>query len=351
MPWLLSGRVSLSLAGGVLAMASMNCSGVSPVPAESAGGALKGDLPPAPCGFGSKVSRAFHFEYAATISGLSREAKQVRVWVPLPRSDEAQVVSNLKVEVPAPYRESHDPHYHNRMAYFELAAPLPEKVPITVSFDVVRWEARSLRADVSPELRRRLLEGDRLVPLNPEVRSRAARAVAGKDGVEARAHGIFQRVLRDVDYDKSGEGWGRGDVVYVCLAGKGNCSDFHALFTGMARCQGIPAIFEVGFPLPLGATEGTVAGYHCWAWFEAGGGLWTPVDASEADKNPEQAEFFFGTLCSSRVAFTRGRDVHLEPRQAGEPLNFFIYPYFEVDGKPEAGKLEKRFTFCDTPSL
>ncbi|MFC1806721.1 hypothetical protein ACFL09_07090 [Planctomycetota bacterium] len=34
------------------------------------------------------------------------------------------------------------------------------------------------------------------------------------------------------------------------------------------------------------------------------------------------------------VAFTVGRDILLEPRQAGEPLNFIIDPYAEVDGKP-----------------
>ena len=29
-----------------------------------------------------------------------------------------------------------------------------------------------------------------------------------------------------------------------------------------------------------------------------------------------------------------GRDLVLKPRQSGEPVNFLIYPYVEVDGKP-----------------
>jgi hypothetical protein len=33
------------------------------------------------------------------------------------------------------------------------------------------------------------------------------------------------------------------------------------------------------------------------------------------------------------VQFTEGRDLKLKPPQDGEPLNYFIYPYVEVDGK------------------
>ena len=46
-----------------------------------------------------------------------------------------------------------------------------------------------------------------------------------------------------------------------------------------------------------------------------------------------------------RVAFSLGRDLVLEPRQAGDPINFFIYPYVEVDGKTGLAKVEKKFSF------
>lgn len=32
-----------------------------------------------------------------------------------------------------------------------------------------------------------------------------------------------------------------------------------------------------------------------------------------------------------------GRDIRVEPPQAGDPLNYFIYPYVEVDGRPYTG--------------
>jgi hypothetical protein len=29
-----------------------------------------------------------------------------------------------------------------------------------------------------------------------------------------------------------------------------------------------------------------------------------------------------------------GRDLVLTPRQSGDPVNFLIYPYVEIDGRP-----------------
>ena len=36
---------------------------------------------------------------------------------------------------------------------------------------------------------------------------------------------------------------------------------------------------------------------------------------------------------SDRIEFTAGRDLILAPAQEGEPVNYFIYPYVEIDGK------------------
>jgi transglutaminase-like putative cysteine protease len=68
-------------------------------------------------------------------------------------------------------------------------------------------------------------------------------------------------------YDKTGTGWGRGDAAYFCAAKKGNCTDFHGFFVGLARAAGIPARFAIGFPVPAKATEGMIGGYHSWAEF------------------------------------------------------------------------------------
>jgi hypothetical protein len=296
------------------------------------------------------AERSFHFDYSATVSGIPPGARSVRIWVPLPQDDPRQTISNLKVSAPVTVRETRDKLYGNKLAYIELEGPLPAQVPINVSFDVRRLESKAAKDLSRPEIRARSLQPDKLVPLDGQVATRAGEATAGKMTVAEKTRGIYDRVLADVDYDKSGQGWGRGDVKYVCDVGKGNCTDFHALFIGMARAKGIPSIFEIGFPLPADKEEGEIGGYHCWAWYEDASGTWRPVDASEADKDPSKTDYFYGTICCNRVSFTRGRDIVLDPPQAGEPVNFLIYPYVEVDGKADVAKVDRKFSFKDLPA-
>ena len=95
-------------------------------------------------------------------------------------------------------------------------------------------------------------------------------------------------------------------------------------------------------PLP-----GSTAGF-CWAWFKPEGKGWMPVDISEANKNPKMGDYYFGNLTENRVGFSVGRDLILVPKQDGPPLNFFIYPYVEVAGKPySASQVAQRFLYQD----
>jgi transglutaminase-like putative cysteine protease len=151
-------------------------------------------------------------------------------------------------------------------------------------------------------------------------------------------------------YDKSGTGWGHGDVLYACDAKKGNCTDFHSLFIAMARSQGIPARFEIGFPLPSDKRSGEIAGYHCWSDFYVDGKGWIPVDISEAWKHPEKHDYFFGSHDVNRVQFSMGRDLRLSPPQDGKPLNYLVYPYVEVDGQ-EYSNVSMAFSFADVGSV
>jgi Transglutaminase-like superfamily len=129
---------------------------------------------------------------------------------------------------------------------------------------------------------------------------------------------------------------------------RGNCTDFHSLFIGMMRAAGIPARFEIGFPLPADQHDGPIPGYHCWAQFYVEPYGWIPVDASEAWKHPDKKDYFFGAHDDNRLQFTVGRDIRLNPAQQSDPLNYFIYPYAELDGKPFA--LESKFSFRDRMS-
>jgi hypothetical protein len=49
---------------------------------------------------------------------------------------------------------------------------------------------------------------------------------------------------------------------------------------------------------------------------------------------------------ANRVQFSMGRDLVLNPPQAGDPLNYFVYPYVEVDGK-KWENISNQFSFAD----
>jgi len=46
------------------------------------------------------------------------------------------------------------------------------------------------------------------------------------------------------------------------------------------------------------------------------------------------------------VRLSVGRDVTLEPHSQGTTINYFVYPYVEVDGKPFAG-VTQTFAYHD----
>jgi len=138
-----------------------------------------------------------------------------------------------------------------------------------------------------------------------------------------------------MSYDKQTPGWGHGDSEQACDVRRGNCTDFHSLFLSLSRAEGVPARFEMGFPMSLAGESNHAGGYHCWAWFyDDGAQVWVPVDISEAKLEPKRSDYLFGHLDAERVSFSRGRDVQL-PGMKGRPLNYLpSSAYVEVDGKP-----------------
>ncbi len=294
--------------------------------------------------------RRFQLDYGATLTKLP-PGKVVRVWLPIPPTNDYQQVREASRTLPAPAKEGAERKYGNRMLSFQTKAPESGEVAFQMVWDIDRKEVRNRDkgqgpAALSEEDRKKFLAPDERVPVgDAKVLALLGDKKLPPAGLEL-ARALYDTVDDNVTYDKSKPGFGFGDVLWVCDSHFGNCTDFHSLFISMARSKGIPSFFAIGFPLPPDKKEGEIPGYHCWAFFHLNSHGWMPVDISEADKHPEMKDYYFGNLTADRVTFTVGRDLELEPKQAGEPLNYFIYPYAEVDGKPHSD-IKKLFRFKD----
>jgi transglutaminase-like putative cysteine protease len=310
------------------------------------------------CGAGAPPAelktRVFQFTYKATINEVPGGTKHLSVWLPYPTTDANQEIFDIQVSSPAKAAVYSEPRYGNSILYVSVDDPGAAPVDIQVSFKVRRSEnirkdfarvRQVSNAPLDPSVEM-YLQPDKLVPINAQIKQWATEVTRGKKTDLEKARAIYDYTLATMKYDKSGQGWGRGDILYACDVKRGNCTDFHAVFIGFCRSLGIPARFAIGFPLPEKRGEGEIPGYHCWAEFYLKGYGWVPVDASEAWKNPQKRDYFFGSHDENRVQLSSGRDIILRPRQQSGPLNYFVYPYAEADGKP-VDTIKREFRFKD----
>jgi transglutaminase-like putative cysteine protease len=302
----------------------------------------------------AQESRHFTFHYAFTVKNLPA-GKKVRIWIPAAQSDVFQQVTVIAANGDLPLESRRESEYGNEMYFASTHDSTKQELHFEIDYDVVRRERVALPASnlvytgpVWPT-RKEDLQANSLVPITGLPADLAAKVTQGKTQPLDKARAIYDYVFTTMRYEKIGTGLGRGDVLYACDAKKGNCTDFHSLFIAMARSQGVPARFEIGFSLPADQHSGEIAGYHCWSDFYIDGRGWIPVDISEAWKNPEKREYFFGSHDADRVQFSVGRDLRLTPAQDGKPLNYFVYPYVEVDGR-EHPNISLAFSFADVTS-
>ena len=280
-----------------------------------------------------KHAARYSFEYRVDLPRLNiSEGQKLRIWAPYPAETADQKVLSVTIQSPWPYTLNRDA-FGNQMIYLE-GTSVPTSA-LTMRFVIERRPSDGVRVAAitsdTPLDPQRYLRSDRLIPLEGVIRETAAEQSRGLATPDEKVHAFYNYVVKTMRYNKEGSGWGRGDAVWACTNKRGNCTDFHSLFIGMARSQGIPARFMIGFPIPGDSDAGAIPGYHCWAEYYDQARGWVPVDASEANKSG-WADAYFGSLPNDRIQFTVGRDLTLAPPQQGPPLNYFIYPYVEADG-------------------
>lgn len=304
-------------------------------------------------------ARRFEFRYDVAISGIEAGSGPVDVFVPLPVEDAGQFVLETILSGTLEGRIEREPVYGNRFFRGRVERATGETIEVSLRAVVERRaESHPAPAHVAAlsdaervEHERFLAASDTVVvghailePILAEIRA----AAASSDKADI-ARAIYDWVVDNVEYKKIGTGWGNGDTFWACSERYGNCTDFHALLISLARTEGIPARFEMGFPIPDDSPAGEIAGYHCWVELYLPETGWFPIDASEASRHPERRELFFGTHRADRLHMTTGRDLRLGDAHRDRELSYFVYPYVEVDGKRYEGEIERRFSYRDLP--
>lgn len=278
------------------------------------------------------------------------KGKDARLWVPYPVSDAHQRISDITFS--GDYAAAGvyaDRANGTPILYAEWPKGAVSR-KLTLSFKAERSEISQRTLPTTepawnPADYAEYLRPTSLGPIDGDVKKLSDSIVKGKSTNVAKAKAIYDWTVENMYRDPATTGCGKGDVCELLKKPGGKCTDISSVFIALCRAAGVPAR-EV-FSIRLGKkAEEDITGYqHCWAEFFVPGFGWVTADPADVRKamlveklelnNPTTAEYrtyFWGGIDPYRVVIATGRDLQLEPPQAGKPLNTFGYPYAEVGG-------------------
>ena len=278
------------------------------------------------------------------------DAKNVRLWIPYPVSDENQDIWDIKVSGnfsnSGVFREGEN---GNMALHAEWNGHSKERT-LTYTFKVKRKEG--VKKDFSekelPFSRgefKKYLKATSLGPNTGKVKEYADKITKGKETSLEKARAIYDWIANNMHRDPNVKGCGFGDVEKLIVSLGGKCGDISSVFVSLSRSAGVPAREIFGIRIPKVKEGDMTKAQHCWAEFYLPGYGWVPVDPSDVRKAmlernikdtkdaKDLVEYFFGAVDESRIAYQTGRDIILNPKQKSGKLNYFMYPYAEVDGK------------------
>jgi transglutaminase-like putative cysteine protease len=276
-------------------------------------------------------------------------AQHVRLWIPYPMSDENQDIGDVHISGNfASYGVYRERKGGNTLLYAEWNGAEKERT-LAYAFKVVRREVRikDLTAKDYPLPAREFahyLAPTILGETSGAAKEYAERLTKGKKTNLAKARAIYDWIVENMHRDPDVKGCGIGEVDTLLRKLGGKCADIHSVFVSLCRAAGVPAREVFGIRIPKEGTGEMTKAQHCWAEFYDPGTGWIVVDPADVRKailekkhSLEEAgplrEYYFGAVDENRIAFGTGRDLVLNPPQSGSPLNYFMYPYAEADGK------------------
>ncbi len=276
-------------------------------------------------------------------------SKVIRLWVPYPVSDENQMVETVRIEG---NDSSHgiysEKAFGNSILYAEWQGEQKERT-LTYIFRIRRQEVvRRNFSGNEPSLDRKEFERY-LAPTSRgatsgKVVEKARSITEGKQTIFAKSRAIHDWIVDHMRRDPDIKGCGTGEVESLLETLGGKCADIHSVYVALARSAGVPSREIFGIRIPSGKAGDMTKAQHCWAEFFLPGHGWIPVDPADVRKimlekklilgeEKDYREYYFGAVDENRIAYGIGRDLVLNPPQKNGPINYFMYPYAEADGK------------------
>jgi len=288
----------------------------------------------------------YSFELVPDPAKIDR-AKDLKLWVPVPREWDSQKAVKIMSVQPPPHAEYEDPEHGNRMLYWDFGKD-SEKPSYQVDIKF-RLESYEVHAEVDPEnigpydktSKEYVLytRSTHNVSITPKIREMALEAVGAENNPSLQARQIFEFVGKKMHYKIIDFERGRG---IKCLLDfpvideetgeeyyEGSCIQYSALFIALCRAVGIPARSVFGFigwqpwtkeedlkPLYKFETKLSPDGLagaqhhgaqipHMWAEFYVPRYGWIPVDATFRK---------FSHINNMKVIMSKGHDVKVGPQ-------------------------------------
>lgn len=293
--------------------------------------------------------------------------KEVRLWIPYPVSNSDQLITDIKVF--GDYSESavYTDRENGTPILFARWDKDAKSRKMTLAFSAKRrevtrkdfprsepcWDASAFKP---------YLGATRLGPIDGEVKALAMKITAGQKTVLAKAKAIYDWTCSNMYRDPNTRGCGTGDVCALLKKPGGKCTDISSVYIALCRAAGVPAREVFGLRLGKKAEEDITGYQHCWAEFYLPGYGWVPADPADVRKamlvenlkeaDPKTAQYksyFWGGIDPYRIELSTGRDVTLNPPQAGDPLNTFGYPFAQVGERTvdwlEPAAFKYKFTY------
>ena len=294
-------------------------------------------------------------------------AKEIKLWIPYPVSNHFQRIEDVNIKGNHSVHSIYSDGVNGNMILFVQWDGRIKNPKMTLQFrasrdEIVRKDFPEKEAPWSKSDYLEYFKSYRLSSLNKQVKDLSNEITSGKTSVLAKARAIYDWVVENMFRDPAVKGCGDGDVCRLLEYKGGKCADINSVYVALARAADIPSREVFGLRLGKDMKNDITKWQHCWAEFYLPGYGWVPVDPGDvrkmmlvknlklADtKAKEYREYFFGAVDQYRIELSTGKDIVLNPLQNADPLNYFMYPHMEIDGKvsnsltPDV--FQYRFTF------